>query len=148
MSNTDHSRSPRHSTHVFEEWISIGTSLVLALGGIYFFFRMPNWTPAGNFWHYFLAWMVLGYLAIQLIVLLSTAIDSRSIGFLDSLVSLLPALIGAIIGVNAIQGLVKLSTFQENALLLMIGTSLLEALITLWVRFTVNRRTIGLDAGN
>ena len=30
----------------------------------------------------------------------------------------------------------------------MIGTSLLKALITLWVRFTVNRRTIGIDTTN
>lgn len=131
-----------------EEYISIGLALALAVFSVFFFFRMPNWTPTNNVWYYALAWVVLGYLAAQLVVLLSTALDSRSIGFLDSLTSLLPALTGAIVGVNALQGIVKLSTFQENALLLMIGTSVLEALITLWVRFTVNRRTIGLDSGN
>ena len=146
----DNSHRSTHRSHILEEWVSIGTSLVLTLFAIVFFFRMPNWAPPANsgFWFYVLAWLVLGYLAIQLVALLSTAIDSRSIGFLDSLVSLLPAITGAIIGVNSLQGLVKLSTFQENALLLLIGTSILEALITLWVRFTVNRRTIGLDAGS
>jgi hypothetical protein len=149
MANTgsDRSHAATHGKHVLEEWISIITSAVLSLGAIWFFFKMPNWTPAGTFFHYMLAWLVLGYLAIQLVVLLSTAIDSRSIGFLDSLMSLAPVVIGAIIGVNALQGIVKLSTFQEHALLLMIGTCLLEALITLWVRFTVNQRTIGLNPG-
>jgi hypothetical protein len=149
MPNPDSSTGPKRAgSNHHEEYISIALALTLAVFGAFFFFRMPNWQPSGTFYHYVLAWTVLGYLAAQLVILLATAIDSRSIGFLDSLVSLLPAITGAIIGVNALQGLVKLSTFQENALLLMIGTSVLEALITLWVRFTVNRRTIGLDPGN
>ena len=116
MSNvsTDGGHARTHSSHKLEEWVSIGTSLLLTVVAIVFFFRMQGWTPtaSGYFWQYSLAWLVLGYLSIQLIVLLSTAIDSRSIGFLDSLVSLLPALTGAIIGVNVLQGIVKLSTFQ------------------------------------
>ena len=136
-----------HGNHG-EEYISIALALALSVFGAVFFYRFPNWTPTGQFWFYVLPWVVLGYLTIQLVVLLSTAIDSRSIGFLDSLVSLVPAIMGAIIGVNSLQGFVHLSAYQENALLLMIGTSILEALITLWVRFTVNRRTIGLDSGN
>ena len=144
MANT----GQHHSGHGAEEYISIVLALLLAVAGALFFFRMPNWTPTSNIYIYALPWLVLGYLAIQLIVLLSTAIDSRSIGFLDSLVSLLPAVLGAVVGIEAVQGIIQLSSFQDNALLLMICTSVLEALITLWVRFTVNKRTIGFDSGN
>jgi hypothetical protein len=91
---------------------------------------------------------VLAYLAAQLIALLATAIDSRSIGFGDTVCSILPAIVGAVVLVEYFQKLIELSTFSLNALLLMICTSALEALITLWVRFTVNRRTIGLDPGS
>jgi hypothetical protein len=139
---------PAHHGNHGEEYVSIALALLLSVVGAVFFYRFQNWSPTSQFWFYVLPWVVLGYLAAQLVVLLSTAIDSRSIGFLDSLVSLIPAIMGAIIGVNSLQGFVHLSAYQENALLLMIGTSVLEALITLWVRFTVNRRTIGLDSGN
>lgn len=140
----------QHHFNRYAEWVSIGVSAVLMAVAAYFFFLMPGWAPAPNalFWVYALGWMVFGYLAIQLYVLLKTALDSRSIGFVDSLVSLGPTLLGAIVVVESLQGIIKLSNFQDNALWLMICTSLLEAVITLWVRFTVNRRTIGLDAGS
>ena len=139
-----------HPTKRFEAFASIGMALVLALAGGLFFFKWGDWEPGeGNskLWYYLLAWFVLGYLAIQLIALLSTAIDSRSIGFGDTICSILPAIVGAVVGVEALQGIIHLSTFSQNALLLMICTSALEALITLWVRFTVNRKTIGFDTG-
>jgi len=37
-------------------------------------------------------------------------------------------------------------TFQLNALAIMLAASLGEFLLTIWVRFVVNRRTIGIDA--
>ena len=136
-----------HDGKRLEALASIGLAIALTIFGAVFFFKFPGWEPASNTWYYLLAWLVLGYLAAQLIALLSTAIDSRSIGFGDTICSIMPAIAGAIVGVEALQGILKLSTFQQNALLLMIGTSGLESLITLWVRFTVNRRTIGLDTG-
>jgi hypothetical protein len=140
-----------HPVKRLEAFMSIGLSILLAVVGGIFFFKFSAWEPGeGNskVWYYLLAWIVLGYLALQLIALLSTAIDSRSIGFGDTLCSILPAIVGAIVGVEALQGIIKLSTFSQNALLLMICTSSLEALITLWVRFTVNRKTIGFDTGS
>ena len=145
---------PAHTAHPvkrLEAFASIGLAIVLAIAGGIFFFRWGDWEPGeGNskIWYYLLAWIVLGYLAAQLIALLSTAIDSRSIGFGDTVCSILPAIVGAVVGVEALQGIIKLSTFSQNALMLMIFTSALEALITLWVRFTVNRRTIGFDTGS
>ena len=141
-----------HPVRRLEAFASIGLAVLLAVAGGIFFFRWGYWEPGeGNskIWYYLLAWIVLGYLAAQLIALLSTAIDSRSIGFGDTICSIMPAVVGAIVGVEAVQGIIKLSTFSQNALLLMICTSALESLITLWVRFTVNRKTIDFGgAGN
>ena len=140
--------APVRRAHRFEESVSSGLAVLLALVGGLFFFRMQGWTPESDRWIYLLAWLVLGYLAVQLIMLLSTSIDSRGIGFVDTVMGLVPALVGVVVAVESGQGILKLSGFQEHALYLMIGTSLLEALITLWVRFTVNRRTIGIDTTN
>jgi hypothetical protein len=144
---------PAHPAHAhtakrFEAAASIGLALVLSVGAGIFFFKFGAWEPQSNVWYFALAWLVLGYLAAQLIALLLTAIDSRSIGFGDTVCSILPAIVGAIVGVEALQGIIKLSTFSQNALMLMICTSALESLITLWVRFTVNRKTVSFDTGN
>ena len=142
LHTTTATRAERH----LETMASIGLALLLAVAGGIFFFKFGAWEPneASKFWHYGLAWVVLIYLALQLIALLSTAIDSSSIGFGDTICSILPALVGALLFFEYLQGIIKLSTFSQNALLLMIGTSALDSRITLWVRFTVNRRTIGL----
>ena len=140
-----------HPSKRIEAFASVGLAIILAVAGGIFFFRWGSWEPGDSnskIWYYLLAWMVLGYLAAQLIALLSTAIDSRSIGFGDTICSILPAIVGAVVGVEAVQGIIQLSTFSQNALMLMICTSALEALITLWVRFTVNKRTIGFDTGS
>lgn len=151
MTTPAHPASHAHPTRKFEAFSSIGIAVLLAIAGGIFFFRFGNWEPAdggSKLWYYLLAWIVLAYLAAQLIALLATAIDSRSIGFGDTVCSILPAVVGAVVLVEYLQKIIDLSTFSLNALMLMICTSSLEALITLWVRFTVNRRTIGLDTGS
>lgn len=137
-----------HKSRMFEAFSSIGIAILLAVAGGIFFFRWGNWEPTeggSKLWYYLLAWIVLAYLAAQLIALLATAIDSRSIGFGDTVCSILPAIVGAVVLVEYLQKIIDLSTFSLNALMLMICTSALEALVTLWVRFTVNKRTIGFD---
>lgn len=142
---------PAHPTRRIEAFSSIGIALLLSVAAGVFFFRWGNWEPTeggSKLWYYALAWIVLAYLAAQLVALLLTAIDSRSIGFGDTVCSILPAIVGAVVLVEYFQKYIELSTFALNALMLMICTSGLEALITLWVRFTVNRRTIGIDPGS
>jgi hypothetical protein len=143
-----HAHPAAHREKNFEALASIGLSLILAIAGGVFFFKFGAWTPENNVWYYVLAWVVLGYLAAQLIALLSTAIDSSSIGFGDTICSILPAIVGCVVAVEWLQGIVTLSSFSKNALFLMICTSALESLITLWVRFTVNRKTVALGGNN
>jgi hypothetical protein len=132
----------------FEAFASMGLAIILSVAGGIFFFKFGAWTPEGNVWYIALAWLVLGYLAAQLIALLSTAIDSSSIGFGDTICSILPAIVGAVVAVEWLQGIITLSPFSKNALFLMICTSALESLITLWVRFTVNRKTVALGGNS
>lgn len=135
-----------HSEKKLEAYTSMGLAVLLTVVGGIYFFRFGEWDPGENkFWYFMLAWIVLGYLALQLISLLSTAIDTTSIGFADMLFAIMPAFVGGIVGFEALQGIVHLSRFSENALMLMICTSALESLITLWVRFTVNRKTTVFD---
>jgi len=150
MTSAGPAHTDMHSSRHMMEHLSTALAILLTLVGAFFFFKMPGWQPdpGSQFWVYALPWAVLGYLAVQLIALLSSAIDTRSIGFIDSVTALFPALVGAIAGVETLQGVIQLSGFQRHALLLMIGTSVLEALVTLWVRFTVNKRTIGFDTGS
>lgn len=136
--------APPHREKYLEALASMGLAVTLSVIGGIFFFKFGAWTPENNVWYYVLAWVVLGYLAAQLIALLSTAIDSSSIGFGDTICSIMPAIVGAVVAVEWLQGIITLSSFSKNALFLMICTSALESLITLWVRFTVNRKTVAL----
>ncbi len=145
---TLHANASHPREKYLEALASMGLALLLSIIGGIFFFKFGGWTPENNVWYYVLAWLVLGYLAAQLIALLSTAIDSSSIGFGDTICSILPAIVGAVVAVEWLQGIITLSSFSKNALFLMICTSALESLITLWVRFTVNRKTVALGGNS
>jgi uncharacterized membrane protein YhaH (DUF805 family) len=134
-----------HGSKRLEAFTSMGLAVGLTIFAGIYFFKFGGYEPTSQFWYYALAWIVLGYLAFQLIALLSTAIDTTSIGFGDIVCAGLPTIVGVVVLFEAAQKLLALSTFSENALLLMIGTSGLEFLITLWVRFTVNRKTTVFD---
>jgi len=135
-----------HSVKRIEAFTSVGLAMLMTIVGGIYFFKFGEYDPGDNrFWYYILAWVVLGYLAAQLIALLSTAIDSTNIGFVDIIFAIMPAIIGLVVAVEAGQEILHLSLFSKNALALMICTSALESLITLWVRFTVNRKTTVFD---
>jgi hypothetical protein len=52
---------------------------------------------------------------------------------------------GLVTATEWLMGHLNLSTFQINALATMLAAGLGEFLLTVWVRFVVNRRTIGID---
>jgi len=131
----------------FGELVSISSALLLAGGAAYFFWALPGWTPTSEWPQYALAWVVIGYLAIQLISLLDTVMNVRLTGMIDAVASIIPFVIGIVALVNMAQGVLKLSFFQANALALLLALSLLDFVVTMWIRFAVNRRTLGLDVG-
>jgi hypothetical protein len=126
------------------ELVSIGSALALAGAATYLFWVVPGWTPTSEWPNYALAWIVIGYLAVQLIFLLETVVSVRFTGMIDAVVSIVPFVIGVVALINTAQGVLRLSPFQENALALLLAMSLLDFVVTMWIRFAVNRRTLGL----
>ena len=80
---------------------------------------------------------------LQMLFLLVSATQIRGLGVLDSVLSILPVVAGLVIMVEWILGDLPLSLFQLNVLGLLIVTSVAEFLLTLWIRFVINRRTVG-----
>ena len=66
---------------------------------------------------------------------------------LDTIVSNLPVVGGLVTFIEWAAGHLPLSHFQLNALGLLVATTLGELLLTVWIRFVLNRRTIAVDAG-
>jgi hypothetical protein len=95
-----------------------------------------------------LAWLVIGYTAVQLITLLETVLSVRFTGIVDTVLTIVPFVLGLVALINLVQGTVHLSDYQIQALYLLLATSLLDFIATLWIRFAVNRRTLGIDTGS
>ncbi len=127
------------------EFISVASAVLLTMGAAYFFWLLPDWSPSGDAPKYLLAWMVVAYVAVQLLTLLETVASVRLFGLLDSVTAILPFVTGLVALINSAQGVVHLSEFQMQALYLLLATSLLDFIVTMWIRFVVNRRTVGLD---
>jgi hypothetical protein len=128
-----------------EEWFSILMSVGLAIGSIVYFWIAPDLSPTSH-----IAWAVPGwiagtYLVVQMLFLLVSATQIRALGVLDSVLAILPVVAGLVIMVEWILRDLPLSLFQLNVLGLLIATSVAEFLLTIWIRFAINRRTIGFD---
>ena len=66
---------------------------------------------------------------------------------LDSLVAVFPVVAGLVILVEWLLGHLSLSMFQVNALATLLAAAVGEFLLTIWIRFVINRRTFAVAAG-
>jgi hypothetical protein len=128
-----------------EETISILMALAATVGSLAFFWLAPTYQPESH-----LAWAIPGwisgaYLFTQILFLLVSATQIRTLGVVDTIVAVLPVVAGLVIVAEWMLGHVPLSLFQLNSLGLVIATSLGEFLLTVWIRFVINRRTIAID---
>ena len=126
-----------------EEWFSILMSVGLATGSIVYFWIAPELSPTSH-----IAWAVPGwiagtYLVVQMLFLLVSATQIRALGVLDSVLAILPVVAGFVMMLEWMLGHFALSLFQLNVLGLLIVASVAEFLLTIWIRFVINRRTIG-----
>ena len=126
-----------------EEWSSILMSVGVALGSVVFFWIAPDLSPTSHIAWAVPGWIAGAYLVVQMLFLLVSATQIRGLGVLDSVLSILPVVAGLVIMVEWILGDLPLSLFQLNVLGLLIVTSVAEFLLTLWIRFVINRRTVG-----
>jgi hypothetical protein len=134
--------SPAPRRRVSTETASIILTLSVSVLAFLFFKYMPNYTPGdGQAWVWSLpGWLSLGYITIQLWLLLDTALRVRAAGVIGAVLAIAPVMTGIIIGVLWMISYLSLSGFQLNALLMMIGTGVVEFVSTLWVRHVLLQR--------
>jgi hypothetical protein len=126
-----------------EEWSSILLAVGVTFGFVAFFWIAPDFSPTSQIAWAIPGWVAGGYLVVQMLFLLVSATQIRALGVLDSVLAILPVVAGVVTVVEWILGHLPLSLFQLNALGLLIATSVAEFLLTIWIRFVINRRTIG-----
>jgi hypothetical protein len=146
MTTADPSLRRTRAAHTEELW-SILAALLAAGGTTAFLWKAPDFEPSSNFAWLVPGWVALAYLFIQMACLLVSATQIRSLGVIDSIVSIIPVVAGLVTGIEWILGRVPLSSFQVNVLATMLITSGGEFLLTTWARFILNRRTVGIDTG-
>ena len=72
---------------------------------------------------------------------------SGRLAFSNSIVSIVPVVAGAVTVVEWMLGHLQLSSFQMIALAALLVAGVSEFLLTIWIRFVVNRRTFAIDTG-
>ena len=147
----------RASTHP-EEWFSILLALVGTIGGAIFIGYYPHYKPEGGGVAWAIpVWIGFFYLILQMTFLLFSASQIRALGVLDSVLAIAPVVAGLVILVQTIitpscpSGQAEcpgfhLSSYQFNSLAVLIVAGASEFLLTIWIRFVLNRRTIGFGS--
>ena len=128
----------RYST----EMISIVLTLTVSVLAFLFFRYMPKYSPGPdqNWIRALPGWLSLGYITIQLWLLLDTALRVRAAGIIGAVLAIAPVMTGIIIVVLWTINYLQLSAFQLNALAMLIATGVVEFVSTLWVRHVLLQR--------
>jgi hypothetical protein len=129
-----------------EEWLSMLMSLGATVLVMAFLWLAPSYQPTSGVVWSIPGWIGFIYLFVQMLLLLVSATQIWVLGVLDSIISIFPFVAALVTTIEWILGHLPFSLFQLNALAIMLAASLGEFLLTIWVRFVVNRRTIGIDA--
>jgi hypothetical protein len=145
IQNSQGQSAHAHLAHP-EETFSILMALGGAVGAIGFFWLDPTFEPESHIAWAIPGWIAGAYLFVQILFLLVSATQIRALGVLDTIISIVPVVVGLVLIIEWLLGHVPLSLFQLNALGLLIATSLAEFLLTVWIRFVLNRRTIAIDS--
>jgi hypothetical protein len=142
---------PRPAPHT-EEWFSILLALIGTIGASIFIGYWPDYKPNANGVEWAMpVWFGFFYLIFQMTFLLFSASQIRALGVLDSVLAISPVVAGLVILVQVIIGGDfghKITTYQLNSLAVLIVAGASEFLLTIWIRFVVNRRTIGWGGEN
>lgn len=134
-----------HLAHT-EEHFSILLALGATVGSAGFFWLLAGLDPQSHIAWAIPGWIAGSYLFLQILFLLISATQIRVLGVIDSIVAIFPFVVGLVLVAEWVLGHLPFSLFQLNALGLLLATSLAEFLLTVWIRFVINRRTIAIDA--
>jgi len=135
---------------VSTETASIILTLSVSVLAFLFFKYMPDYTPTDRqTWIWSLpGWLSLGYITIQLWLLLDTALRVRAAGVIGAVLAIAPVMTGIVIGVLWVIGYLSLSGFQLNSLAMLIATGIVEFVSTLWVRHVLLQRGMTMVDGD
>ena len=124
------------------------SSIILALGAsglAFIWFRyFPNYSPEANWIRGLPGWLALGYITLQLWMLLDSALRIRPTSVIDAVLAIAPVVTGIVCGVLWMVDFLQLSLFQLNALAMLIITGVVEFVSTLWVRNVVLQRGVSV----
>jgi hypothetical protein len=124
------------------------SSIILALGvsalAFIFLKYFPNYTPEANWIRGLPGWLALGYITVQLWMLLDSALRIRPTSVIDAVLAIAPVVTGIVCGVLWMVDYLHLSLFQLNALAMLVVTGVVEFVSTLWVRNVVLQRGVSM----
>ena len=126
------------------EMSSILLALLVSILGFVFFRYFPNYSPDANWIRGLPGWLALGYITIQLWMLLDSALRIRPTSVIDAVLAIAPVVTGIVCGVLWMVDYLHLSLFQINALAMLTVTGVVEFVSTLWVRNVVLQRGVAV----
>ncbi len=126
------------------EMSSIIMSVGISIAAFVFFKVAPNYTPEYNSIRGLPGWIALGYITIQLWMLLDSALRIRPNSVIDAVLAITPVVTGIVCGVLWLVDYMPLSLFQLNALAMLVVTGVVEFVSTLWVRNVVLQRGVSV----
>jgi len=129
------------------EMSSILLALAAAVLGFVFFRYFPDYSPERNWIRGLPGWLALGYINVQLWMLLDSALRIRPTSIIDAVVAIAPVVSGIVCAVLWMVDYLHLSLFQLNALAMLTVTGFVEFVSTLWVRNVVLQRGVSVLPG-
>ena len=129
------------------ETSSILLALAAAVLGFVFFKYFPDYSPEYNWVRSLPGWLALGYITVQLWMLLDSALRIRPTSVIDAVLAIAPVVTGIVCAVLWLVGFLHLSLFQLNALAMLTVTGIVEFVSTLWVRNVVLQRGVSVLPG-
>src|SRR5689334_581747 len=130
-------------------WLSAEiSSILLALAtsavAFLFFKYLPDYQPAHDWIRSLPGWLALGYITVQLWMLLDSALRIRPTSVIDAVLAIAPVVTGIVCLVLWMVDNLHLSLFQINALAMLTVTGFVEFVSTLWVRNVVLQRGVSV----
>jgi hypothetical protein len=126
------------------EMSSILLALLISAAAFVFLKYFPNYSPDANWIRGLPGWLALGYITIQLWMLLDSALRIRPTSVIDAVLAIAPVVTGIVCGVLWMVDYLHLSLFQLNALAMLTITGVVEFVSTLWVRNVVLQRGVAV----
>jgi uncharacterized membrane-anchored protein len=126
------------------EMSSILLALAVSAASFVFFKYFPNYSPQQDWVRGLPGWLSLGYITVQLWMLLDSALRVRPTSVIDAVLAIAPVVTGIVCAVLWMVGYLQLSWFQINALAMLVTTGVVEFVSTLWVRNVVLQRGVSV----